>query len=108
MRRSILSTVAVLVGAASLALGALAFTHNDREIRTEILIAAPPEAVWRVLTTTAEYPEWNPFLVSVQGKLAEDQTLKVTARPPGGAEMSFTARVLTVRRIANSLGVEAS
>ncbi len=39
-----------------------------KELRTEIEIAASPEAVWRTLTDFASYPEWNPFIVRVTGK----------------------------------------
>lgn len=39
-----------------------------REICTDIDIAARPERVWRVLTDFANYGQWNPFLVAVEGR----------------------------------------
>ena len=39
-----------------------------RRIDTEILIQASSERVWAVLTDFAAYPEWNPFIVSLEGK----------------------------------------
>ncbi|KAL9135287.1 MAG: hypothetical protein Q9175_003523 [Cornicularia normoerica] len=36
-------------------------------ISTGIDIAAPPIAVWAVLTDYDRYPEWNPFLVKMSG-----------------------------------------
>lgn len=33
----------------------------------EIEIAAPPSAVWAVLTDYDRYPEWNPFVVNLSG-----------------------------------------
>jgi len=39
-----------------------------REICTDIDIAAPPERVWRVLTDFANYGQWNPFFVAVEGR----------------------------------------
>lgn len=94
MPRGFLLFVLIFIVITGLIAGALVLMQKDREIRTEIVIAAPPEAVWRVLTATAEYPSWNPFLVSLKGTLAHDEKLEVTVRPPGGSEMSFLARVL--------------
>lgn len=36
-------------------------------ISTEIDIAAPPNAVWAVLTDFDRYNEWNPFIVKLSG-----------------------------------------
>ncbi|MEM7368678.1 MAG: SRPBCC domain-containing protein [Bacteroidota bacterium] len=38
-----------------------------KEIKTEIIIDASPELVWQVLTDFESYPDWNPFLVSIEG-----------------------------------------
>jgi hypothetical protein len=40
-----------------------------REVRNEVEVRAPPAEVWRVLTDTAAYREWNPRLVRVDGEL---------------------------------------
>lgn len=92
MLRGILRTVILFV----LLLAVLALMQQDRELRTEITINAPPEAVWRVLTATAAYPEWNPFLVRIEGRLAPGEKLAITVRPPGGSEMNFAPTVLAV------------
>ena len=39
-------------------------------LRTEVDIAATPDAVWRCLTNFADYPHWNPFITSVVGVAA--------------------------------------
>lgn len=35
---------------------------------THIDIDAPPDRVWQVLTNFADYPNWNPFIIKVQGE----------------------------------------
>lgn len=40
-----------------------------KEIVTEIAIDAGADVVWRVLTTFAAYPDWNPFLRTVAAEL---------------------------------------
>ena len=48
--------VAVLLGAVT-----------KKTFHVEIEIAAPPEAVWAVLTDTEHYREWNPTQVEIRG-----------------------------------------
>src|SRR5947209_3256832 len=39
-----------------------------KSITTEIIINAPKEIVWAVLTDFENYKNWNPFMVSSSGK----------------------------------------
>lgn len=41
-----------------------------KTLRTQIVIPAPPEAVWKVLVDTDAWPTWNPLLTSMDGALA--------------------------------------
>lgn len=65
-----------------------------RTIQTEILIDAPPEAVWSVLTQFETYPAWNPFIVNIQGARTEGGRLDVLLHPPGGSAMNFRPMIL--------------
>jgi hypothetical protein len=67
------------------------------EIHTEIVIDAPPSAVWRVLTDAAGHRAWNPFIRHMSGELRAGETLEVEIAPPGGRVMTFKPRVLAVR-----------
>ena len=42
-------------------------TITKKTFHVEIEIAAPPEAVWAVLTDTEHYQEWNPTQVEIRG-----------------------------------------
>ena len=59
-----------------------------RTIHTEIGIGAPAMAVWAILTDTAKWHEWNPFM-KLAGKLAVGERLAVEIKPPGKSAMTF-------------------
>jgi hypothetical protein len=67
-----------------------------REITTNIEIDAPPERVWQILTDFSEYPEWNPFVRSIEGELKLGVQLEATIHPPGKKPMKFRPRVVTL------------
>lgn len=58
-------------------------------LHTEIVIEAPPEAVWRVLTDLGAYRDWNPFMVSSAGEPVVGARLVNRMEPPGGKGMTF-------------------
>lgn len=80
------------------------------EIRTEILINAAPQKVWRILTDFKAYPAWNPFIKSLeqtsQGELKVGSRLKALIAPPDASAMTFTPAVtaLNVNREFRWLG----
>jgi len=65
-----------------------------KEISTSIEIAASPERVWRVLTDFASYPQWNPFIRSIEGRLQKGTRLKVRMQLPRGGEYAFSPVVV--------------
>lgn len=65
----------------------------NHELTTEIVIGAPTDKVWSVLTDFSSYPEWNPFVVCIQGKLVPNARLEVEIKPPGGRGMKFKPTV---------------
>jgi hypothetical protein len=77
-----------------------------RELRREIEIDAPPERVWAVITDFAAYPEWNPFIRRISGKLRVGARLEVSIEPPGARAMTFkpTVRAVEANRELRWLG----
>jgi hypothetical protein len=65
-----------------------------RRLETQIDIDAPPSAVWAVLTDTARYPEWNPFVESVEGELRVGARPRIQLRTPGGRGLTIRPTVL--------------
>ena len=66
-----------------------------KTIETVVDIHAEPDDVWAVLTDTASYPEWNPFVTEMDGTLAEGERLRIRIEPPEGRAMNFKPRVTT-------------
>jgi hypothetical protein len=66
-----------------------------KSIRTEILIHATPEKIWRILTDFTHYPQWNPFITSIQGNTEIGNKITVHIKIPGGSTMTFKPTVLS-------------
>lgn len=63
-------------------------------IETEITIAAPAQDVWAVLADGAAYPQWNPLVKSMTGRLEVGETLNTQIQLGARAPMAFTPEVL--------------
>lgn len=67
-----------------------------RRISVTTEINAPVEVVWAQLTDAAAFAEWNPFMPSLEGSLAEGERLEVRITPPGAKGMTFRPAVTAV------------
>ncbi|MBE0636042.1 SRPBCC domain-containing protein [Candidatus Bipolaricaulota bacterium] len=65
-----------------------------KRIKTSIEIHGRPRDVWRVLSDTDCYGDWNPFIRSLQGKLQEGGRVRVSLKPPEGKAMTFRPKML--------------
>jgi len=64
------------------------------EIKTQIIINAPPDKAWAVLTDFEGYPNWNPFIKSITGKPKVGSQITVSIVPPESKVMTFKPTVL--------------
>lgn len=63
------------------------------EIKTEIEIAATPERVWSILIDFIAYPQWNPFIRSINGVIKTGERLTAFIQPTGSKGMTFRPTV---------------
>ena len=59
-------------------------------------IDASATQVWSVLTDTAAYPQWNPFIRSFTGSIAMGEHLEVTLQPDGRRATTMKPEVVAV------------
>lgn len=67
-----------------------------KTLKTEILINATPEQVWKILMDFTAYSEWNPFIRSIEGKAAVGTKLNNVLEIEGRKPMSISPKVLKV------------
>jgi hypothetical protein len=83
---------AIVVGA----IGTLLFLHKDTSAHADILIDRPPSDVWKVVSNSAAYPDWNPFITHVDGDFRVADTIRIVLGV-GPDSMVFKPIVLVVR-----------
>lgn len=49
----------------------------SRETSVQTEIAAEPAIVWKLLTNAEDYPRWNTTVVSIDGKIAVGETIRL-------------------------------
>ena len=64
------------------------------ELFTEIDINATSDKVWEVLTDFDAYPDWNPFVRSLDGEFKVGERIKAVLQPPNQKGMTFKPRVI--------------
>lgn len=63
-------------------------------LTSEIEIQASVTRVWSVLANFDAYPQWNPFITSIQGIRAVGNRINVVIQPPGQKAMKFRPVIL--------------
>lgn len=83
----------------------LVFTGN-KSVHHEITINAAPEKVWKVLIETDDYPNWNPVMELVEGKVQEGNKVKYkfTQDESTTCEIGATVVQLVPNKLLNQKG----
>jgi len=92
VRRLLLQGMVVSV---AVVIGALFVLHKDSSADAEVLIHRPPSDVWEVVSNSAAYRYWNPFITRVDGDFREGATIRITLGT-GPDSMVFKPTVLLV------------
>ncbi len=64
-------------------------SEERTELRREIIIHAPADQIWEILTAFSEYPAWNPFIRNIRGDITEGSRITASLRPQGGFGMTI-------------------
>lgn len=64
------------------------------KIKTVIVIDKDVSTVWNVLTDFESYPNWNPFVRSIEGEKSIGKKVSVTCNTAGGRTVSFKPIVI--------------
>ncbi len=67
---------------------------GHKSVHAELVIPAPPEAIWSVLTDAEGYKDWNPVFTSVTGEYRQDGELTYSMRDESDNETDVTATVV--------------
>lgn len=93
MRKKLFATLAAV---AAILAGYGVYTNvSPYTLESSIQIRATPQQVWAVLADTADYPTWNPFIVSSGGDVRVGATLTNVMHDATG-NTTFTPTVLAV------------
>jgi hypothetical protein len=66
---------------------------TEREVKTEIIIHANSDSIWKVLINTKNYPNWNPYIYAVAGIVKKGKM--VSFRMKGNKkDRVFSAKIL--------------
>lgn len=92
-RRVLLAALAAFV---AILAGYAVYTNTQPyTLQASVQIHGTPQQVWAVLTDTADYPDWNPFIVSSSGRIQVGATLANRMHDATG-DTTFTPTVLVV------------
>ena len=67
-------------------------------IETDIVISAPTQSVWNVLTDISKYAEWNPFIPYAQGDLNLGSKISILIHPLGIKNQKYKVKITDLNR----------
>ena len=83
----------IVVGALLLVVLVAGAVLPRKSVHAELIIEAAPSEVWRQITDTASYGEWNPIFVSVAGVFREGAKIQLDMRTEDGSTVPVEAFV---------------
>lgn len=65
-----------------------------KEISTSIVINSSPSVIWEILMNFDNYPNWNPYILSISGNSKVGEQIEAKIQPPDAKAMIFKPLVL--------------
>jgi len=69
-----------------------------KQLHTEVEINASVEGIWGILTDFKNYPDWNPFVLSVSGELEIGAKLTVRLHQPDSKPMTIQPSIIRLKK----------
>jgi hypothetical protein len=95
----------LLVAVAALGLLAAAFVASialDRpatSVHEEVVVTAPRELVWRLLTDFDGYETWNPYITSASGEARQGERITLRLEPQHDGPQTVECDVINVKEL---------
>jgi len=67
-----------------------------KEIRTEVTIKASTSRIWKILMEFDKYPEWNPFIKSINGQPIKGNKISARLEAPDAFGMTINPKVVSI------------
>lgn len=87
MKKSLIRVATILMGVGM---------FGCKSVHTEIVINAEPEKVWHVLSSTDQYPDWNPTFIKADGRYVEGEKVKYRFKEDEDKEYDIESTVKKV------------
>jgi hypothetical protein len=97
MRRVLLVLVALVALAAAAVLASAVVDQPHRYYRDAVVVEAPREEIWSLLTDFERYDEWNPYITRGAGRASEGAEVEIRMEPQGGGAETQTVEVVIFR-----------
>jgi hypothetical protein len=88
----VLGGVVALCGV--LVLASAALDQPSRYYRDAVVVEAPREAIWALLTEFDRYAEWNPYVIRGRGQAIEGSDVTLTFETAGGSPETQSGEIL--------------
>lgn len=66
-----------------------------KEFKASTTINASPDKIWAILTDASAYPEWEPSVSRIEGRIAPGETLKVHSKLSPGRTFPVKVKEFT-------------
>jgi hypothetical protein len=97
LRRALVALFVMVLLAAGAVLASAAVDEPSQKYRHAVVVKAPREAIWALLTELDRYATWNPYITDASGRVAEGSDVELTLENGDGGTDRVTAEIIILR-----------